>query len=145
MRWFIWRWALREAGKSIRAKSARESAAGLSPQSYEAMCRDVLRQYGWDARTTAATGDQGADVVASKLGQAKTTIRLVLQCKLYSNPVGNKAVQEAYAAQAHFRATYAAVVTNATYTQSAQSLAATTGVKLLRTGDLHRINTIFPV
>jgi len=83
---------------------------------------------------TKATGDQGADVIAEKDGA-----RMVLQCKLYSSPVGNKAVQEAFAAQRHYRANASAVVTNAAYTASAISLAATTGVQLLHYTDLNRL------
>src|ERR1700730_11505635 len=64
--------------------------------------------------------DQGVDVVAEKNG-----IRLVLQCKLYSRPVGNKAVQEAAAARAHEAADYGVVVSNNRYTQDAQQLAST--------------------
>ena len=86
---------------------------------------------------TKATGDQGADVIAEKDGT-----HLVLQCKFYSTPVGNKAVQEAFAAQHHYRATVSAVVTNATFTPSAIALAATTGVLLLHYSDLARLNVL---
>jgi restriction system protein len=70
-----------------------------SPAAYEAYCAKVLRQAGWNAQTTRATRDQGVDIIAEKDG-----VRVVLQCKKYSQPVGNKAVQEVYAAMRFERA-----------------------------------------
>ncbi len=108
-----------------------EVTAATTPVDYEAICAERLRHSGWTARLTGGAGDQGADVIAEKGGR-----RLVLQCKLYTKPVNNKAVQEASAARQHERAHLAAVVTPAGYTASARSLAATTGVLLLHHDDL---------
>jgi peptidoglycan hydrolase-like protein with peptidoglycan-binding domain len=83
----------------------------LTPTDYEQYCAGQLRLAGWSADTTKASGDQGTDIVAQK-----GDLRLVVQCKLYSHPVGNKAVQEIAAARAHERADYAAVVSNSRYT-----------------------------
>ncbi|MDP2805372.1 MAG: restriction endonuclease [Gallionellaceae bacterium] len=80
---------------------------------------------------TKASGDQGIDVVAS-LGNVKA----VFQCKKYSQPVGNAAVQEIFAGKQHEQAHVAAVVSNATYTPSAKQLATTTGVHLLHFSEL---------
>jgi restriction system protein len=109
----------------------------MTPQDFERWCTKNISSSGWKATTTKATGDQGADVIAEKEGT-----RLVLQCKLYSTPVGNKAVQEAFAAQHHYRAKASAVVTNSTFTASAIALAATTGVLLLHYSDLNRLNSL---
>jgi restriction system protein len=92
---------------------------------------------GWTAKATGATGDQGADIIAEKEG-----MRLIVQCKLFGKPVGNGAVQEAHAARAHFRATHAAVVTNADFTRSARDLAATTGVALIHHSQLGEIERL---
>lgn len=110
---------------------------GLSPAAFEAHCAQVLAAQGWAARTTALTGDQGADILAEKGG-----VKLIVQCKLLSRPVGNKAVQEAHAAKAHFGARHAAVVTNADFTRSARDLAATTGVLLLHHSQLGEIGQL---
>jgi restriction system protein len=69
------------------------------------------------------------DIIAERDGK-----RIVVQCKFYSKPVGNKAVQEA-AARLHERAV-AIVVSNAAYTKAARQLAGTTGVILLHHDDL---------
>jgi HJR/Mrr/RecB family endonuclease len=79
------------------------------------------------------------DVVAEKGGR-----RIVIQCKLYSQPVGNSAVQEVAAARAHERADYAAVVSNNTYTPAAKQLAASNGVLLLHHSDLQALDHLLP-
>ncbi|MCT6856095.1 MAG: restriction endonuclease, partial [Bombella apis] len=63
-------------------------------------------------------------------------IHFVVQCKLYTRPVGNKAVQEIFTARQHRHAHYAAVVSNAGYTRSARQLAHATGVHLLHHSQL---------
>ncbi|WP_196757689.1 restriction endonuclease, partial [Gluconobacter potus] len=64
------------------------------------------------------------------------SLQIVVQCKLYSQPVGNKAVQEIYTAKQHQQADEAIVVSNAGYTIPARQLAATTGVHLLHHQEL---------
>jgi restriction system protein len=98
---------------------------------FENQCAKVLEQCGWKVSTTKASGDQGADIVAKQRG-----VSAVLQCKLYAKPVGNSAVQEAYAAKAHYGTKYAGVVSKSTYTKSAIALAASTGVLLLHLDEL---------
>lgn len=98
---------------------------------FEQWVADALEKYGWSANTTVGGGDQGIDVLATKNGKT-----VALQCKLYSQAVGNKAVQEAFAGAAHYSADAAAVITNANYTSSAQQLAITTQVKLLTHHDI---------
>lgn len=105
--------------------------ADLSALDFEGLCAEVLREKGWRASTTQASGDQGADVVADKNG-----LRLVLQCKLYAGTVGNKAVQEVAAAMPHYGATHGVVVATNGFTKSAITLAQSTGVHLLHFDDL---------
>ncbi|GBQ32177.1 putative endonuclease [Gluconacetobacter azotocaptans DSM 13594] len=103
----------------------------MDPIDYERHCAFLLQQAGWDARVTQASGDQGADVIAERRGQ-----KIVVQCKLYGQPVGNKAVQEAFAAKEHQRAHVALVASNAEFTPSARQLASTTGVILMHHSQL---------
>ena len=107
------------------------SNAAITPEEYEALCAERLRSSGWTAITTKSSGDQGSDVIAEKDRK-----RFVLQCKLYNQPVGNKAVQEVIAAKQFEDADLAAVVTNANYTKSARLLAQSAGVLLLHHDDL---------
>jgi restriction system protein len=104
---------------------------------YEYFCMHILEDNGWLVITTPVTGDQGADLIAANDGN-----RVVVQCKFYSKPVGNKAVQEAYAAKGFQQADYAAVVSNAAFTPSARQLASTNGVFLLHHDDLSKLKEI---
>jgi len=108
-----------------------------TPEEFEHWCKGILLSNGWNARTTQRSCDQGADVIAEKVG-----IRLIIQCKLYNSSVGNKAVQEAYAAKTYYQATIAAVVTNSSFTTSAQALANTTGVLLLHHSQLNSLENL---
>jgi restriction system protein len=98
----------------------------MEPIDYEKHCALQLEKAGWRTRLTATTGDQGADVIADRAGKV-----LVLQCKLYSSPVGNDAVQQVIAARQFQSADLAAVASNQPFTRSAKQLAAVSGVHLL--------------
>ena len=98
---------------------------------FEHWVADGLNAFGWDAQVTSATGDQGIDVIAEMHG-----MKVGLQCKLFSSPVGNKAVQEAFAGKTFHQTDAVCVMSNASYTPSAQKLATDTGVKLLSHHDI---------
>jgi restriction system protein len=109
----------------------------MTGREFELYCRDILHEAGWQAALTPGSGDQGADIIAEKDER-----RVVIQCKFYNGTVGNKAVQEAYAAAAFQDALYAVVVTNSVYTKSAHQLAHKNGVLLMHHSDLERLDLI---
>ena len=126
----------KELAKKLAAEvKNRYDPFGMTPGEFENWCRDMLRQQGWVASVLGGSGDQGADVLATR-GQR----RLVVQCKYYSFPVGNAAVQEVYAAKSFYSASHAAVVTNSTYTNGGIELANKTGVILLSANDLMNLD-----
>lgn len=108
-----------------------------NPYDFEKQCAEILNNHGWEARTTQKSADQGIDVIATK-----NNITVALQCKLYSKPVGNKAVQEAFSGKKYYQADYAGVVSNNTYTTSARSLAKNCNVLLLSPDDLPKLDTM---
>lgn len=110
---------------------AHQFDPSMSPHEYEHFCAERLRLAGWTATVTQASGDQGADIVATRGEQT-----LVVQCKHYAKPVGNKAVQEIAAAVRHYDADLGVVVATNGFTRSAEQLAATNGVTLLGHDDL---------
>jgi hypothetical protein len=110
---------------SQRADKAVD-VAGLSPHEFEAYCIRLLRESGWQAYGTKASGDQGVDIVATKSGR-----KAVFQCKKYSKPVGNEAVQEIHAGRSCESADLAFVVSNAEFTRYAQEQAAKCKVHLI--------------
>ena len=103
----------------------------MDPIHYEMHCALQLQKAGWATKATPRTGDQGADVLAERGG-----VTLVVQCKLYSNNVGNGSVQEAVAARVFHRTDLAAVVSNAAFTKSARDLAGMSDVTLLHHSQL---------
>ena len=109
----------------------------MTPAGFENFCADELRRAGWNARVTMQGRDQGVDVVAEK-----DDVRVVIQCKLYTRPVGNKSVQEAAAAKAHEQASYGIVVTNNRYTTAAEQLASTNGILLLHYSQLQNLDNL---
>ena len=132
-----------ELGRLRIAKSQEPFDASNLPfdgTDFEQWVADSLEKFGWNAQTTTGGGDQGIDVIARKNGRS-----VALQCKLYSQAVGNKAVQEAFAGAAHYQTDASAVLTNASYTSSAENLAASTGVKLLTHHDIPQLyEKMFP-
>jgi restriction system protein len=106
----------------------------MTGREFEVYCREILQEAGWHAALTLGSGDQGADIIAEKDGS-----RLVIQCKFYNGTVGNKAVQEAYAAAALQDAHHAVVVTNSVFTKSAHQLAHKNSVLLMHHTDLPRL------
>ena len=93
---------------------------------YEQWCAARLRKKGFrNVRMTKASGDQGIDLIAGRNG-----LTYGFQCKYYSSPIGNDAVQEAYAGKTYYGLDKAAVITNQTFTASAAALAEQTGVEL---------------
>jgi restriction system protein len=101
---------------------------------YEIYCAKILTRFGWSVIRKGASGDQGVDLLAV-IGSAKVAI----QCKCYSKPVGNKAVQETISGRQFYGTQYAAVVTNATYTTSAKDLARVANVFLLHHSELQNL------
>lgn len=98
----------------------------LTPYEYEQKCADIFIMHGWNAIVTSGSGDQGADVIAEKNNK-----KIAIQCKMYSNKVGNSAVQEVFSAKKYYNATEAAVITTIGYTKSALDLARKTNVYLI--------------
>ena len=127
----------RERRNYRRTLAAFQWHEEMSPREFEHRCADYLALKGWRSRNIGGPGDQGVDVLAEK-----DDIRLVLQCKKYGKPVGNRAVQEVFAAKAHARASAAAVVSNQGFTRGARELAAATGVMLLHFTELGAIDEI---
>lgn len=111
-----------------------EASVPSDPYEFERWTAKVLVDNHWNARFTQGSGDQGADVIAEKDG-----VTCVVQCKLYGKPIGNKAVQEVFAAQGFYDAQYAAVVATSGYTKSAKQLAAKNRVLLLNVEDLPQL------
>lgn len=93
---------------------------------FEHRCAELLRYRGFHkVIVTKGSGDQGIDIIAHKNGT-----KYGIQCKFYSYPVGNKAIQEAYAGADFYDCDAALVMTNSTFTRAAVELADKLDVQL---------------
>lgn len=120
-----------DAAAEQRPEFTQQFNATMSPTDYEHFCADRLKLSGWNPTVTQASGDQGADIVATRGGKT-----IVVQCKHYSKPVGNKAVQEVAAEMRHYNGDSGVVIATNGFTKSAEQLAASNGIMLLGHDDL---------
>lgn len=82
---------------------------------FERYCAVLLRSRGFlDVEVTKGSGDYGIDILAEKDG-----ITYAIQCKCYNQPVGVKAIQEAYAGRDYYDRMVGAVLTNQYFTTPA--------------------------
>jgi len=108
----------------IPTTSEKSVSSGLE---YEQYCVDYLNKHGYhNAKATKASGDHGVDVIAFKRRK-----KYAVQCKYYSSPVGNKAIQEVYTGMTLYDCDYGIVITNSTFTKQAKDEASKLGVKLM--------------
>lgn len=93
---------------------------------FEYFCADLLTKQGFDnVQVTKGSGDQGVDILAER-----NMVKYAIQCKRYSQPVGNKAVQEINAGRLFYNCNAAIVITNNSFTPSAIELSEKLGVTL---------------
>ncbi len=98
----------------------------MNGHQYEQKCAKKLKRHGFrKIEITRESGDQGIDIIAYRKRK-----KYGIQCKYYSYPVGNHAVQEAFAGAKYYNCDIAAVMTNAAFTKSAKTLADRTEVLL---------------
>lgn len=105
---------------------------------FEYWVADAFKKFGWNAVVTSASGDQGIDVIIEKSG-----VRIGVQAKLFSKPVGNSAVQEAFAGQKFHNLDASCVLSSNTFTKSAKQLSASNGVVLMSHYDIPKADELF--
>ena len=142
----VWQWIVvkllfdvfQETIPEVYEKEEQRVNAGfsedMSGEDYEVYCGNILEIAGWVVEQTSKTNDQGVDLIG-----AIDDLKVCIQCKRYTNPVGNKAVQEIIAGQQFYGGTHAVVVSNAGFTKSAQTLASKTGVILISDEELENL------
>lgn len=91
----------------------------MEGRDFEFFCADLLQKRGFlEVEVTKGSGDNGVDILAEKDG-----VSYAIQCKRYEEPVGVKAVQEAYAGRDYYDRMVGVVMTNQYFTKGAVEMA----------------------
>ena len=98
----------------------------MSGVQFEQYVAEIYSSLGYKVQIVGGSGDQGIDIIASKLFR-----KIGIQAKCYNKPVSNKAVMEAAAGKKYYRLSHAVVVTNSIFTNSAVTLAKKCNVTLI--------------
>lgn len=112
---------------SYREKAAPDTVPlAMDGHQFEHYCADLLLKNGFSkAEVTQASGDYGIDVLAEK-----DDVTYGIQCKYYTDKVGNHAVQEALSGAQYYHCMVAVVMTNSDFTPAAVETARKTNVLL---------------
>ena len=114
-----------------------KSCDGMTGEQFEHFCASLLRANGFrNVKVTQTSGDYGIDVLAQK-GMDSYAI----QCKCYSSPAGNHAVQEAFSGAAYYGHRIPVVMTNQEFTAAAIETAERIGVRLWGRSELARMRS----
>jgi len=98
----------------------------MDGHTFEYFCAELLKGNGFkNVKVTQASGDDGIDILAEK-----DDISYGIQCKCYSDNIGNKAVQEAYTGKKMYHVDIGVILTNRYFTDSAINTAKKTRIKL---------------
>ena len=99
------------------------------------ICRKLRRRHFTNVQQTPRSGDHGIDIIAFKYGKS-----YAIQCKYYTIPVSNRAVQEAYSGCSFYGCDIPVVVTNNTFTRPAIREAEQNGVELWAESRIPRLS-----
>ena len=103
-----------------------ETVDYMSGVELENFIANVFAKKGYPVQLTPASGDQGVDLLLTVDER-----RVAIQLKRYTGPVGNAAVQAAFAGMFHYKAKEAWVITTSSFTPGAKQLAKSTGARLI--------------
>ena len=100
--------------------------SSMSGVEFERYCAFLLSKNNFEnVKITPQSGDHGIDLLAEK-----DDITYAIQCKCYSSPVGNAAVQQAHTGKELYKKDIGVVLTNSSFTKQAISEAESLGIKL---------------
>lgn len=107
---------------------------------FESFICTLLENLGYvNVKQTSYTNDFGADIIAQK-PKGTTFENICIQCKRYTKPVSNTAIQEIYAAKNHYKCETAMVITDSIFTHNAIELANNCGVILWDKNKLNELS-----
>ncbi len=101
---------------------------------FERFLKTLFEKMSYVVEHTKLTGDQGADLVISKLGK-----KIVVQAKRSNTKIGNGAIQEVVASINHYKVDNWMTVTNNYFTPSSIALAKSNKITLIDRDELNRL------
>ena len=108
-----WIWYMKQGNNDDQLFDDMEGAE------FETYCAELLEAKGFEnVETTPQSHDYGIDIIADKDG-----ISYAIQCKCYSDTIGIKAIQEAYAGKDYYDSMVAVVMTNQYFSKPATEFA----------------------
>jgi restriction endonuclease Mrr len=94
----------------------------LSGQEFEKLVLRLVKEMGFEARTTRATGDGGVDIIALNK-QPFLEGKYIIQCKRHTANIGEPALRDLYGTATSERANKGVLVTTSEFTASAINFA----------------------
>lgn len=113
-------------GIKISIENEKNCFDNMEGHEFEHFCAELLEKNGFaDVSVTKGSGDQGVDIIAYR-----DDVKYGIQCKCYTQDIGNKAVQEVFAGKTFYQCHVGVVLTNRYFRESAKELAKRSGVIL---------------
>ncbi|MFB6158692.1 MAG: restriction endonuclease [Candidatus Nanohalobium sp.] len=109
----------------MRGNLKWQEIKNMSGHEFEGFLEELFDEMGYKAQQTKKSGDQGADIIAEKIGE-----KVAIQAKNTQAKVSNSAIQEVRAAIDHYNCNRGLVVSTSEYTQSAKDLAESNEIEL---------------
>ncbi len=110
--------------ESRRSKSRKRRASSTQAKgiAFEELCLSLVKAMGFSATTTSVTTDGGIDIVATST-QPLFSGKYIIQCKDWSNTVGQPVVRDLYGVVHAESANKGILITTSKFTKAAQRFA----------------------
>ncbi len=115
-------------GKKLRKIKVTGHLDSLNPYDFEILVSDLFNRDGYNCKNLKKSGDQGADILASKNGET-----YVIQVKRYSvnNKISSGIIRDVYGAMGMYNAGKGIIVTTSYFTNPARKTARKLGIELV--------------
>lgn len=129
--------------KFIYAKHPESVLFSLDGYDFEYLISALYNEMGYQTEVTKRSGDGGVDVKAEKesIGEKE---KLLIQCKRYTDPVGQPAIRDLYGASSDAKANKGVLVTTSNFTKPAKEFASRNNIELINGKEVNELlNTHF--
>lgn len=110
----------------------------MSGFEFEKLCQTLMIKFGFSVETTSQSGDGGIDLIAVS-DQPFIKGKYIIQCKRYSDSVGEPIIRDLYGVVADQRANKGILITTGCFTISAIKFAQGKNIELIDGEDLQKL------